>query len=408
LENSINIYHKGSRVSASVNLPSSKSESNRALILKACTLNNAIVENLSEARDTRTLIKLLNSDEYTLDVLDAGTAMRFLTGYIALSGQKRIITGTDRMKQRPIGLLVEALRALGADIKYLGQDGYPPLSIEGFQYTGNNKLSIRGDISSQFISSLIMTAPLLPEGLELSLEGKTGSKPYIDMTLSLMNTFGVKGTWQGNTIVIPPQAYKPVRFSVESDWSAASYWYSIAALAKDAEIKLKGLRQSSLQGDRIMADIMPALGVETRFEEGGVVLTKGSAMNSLSYDFSDCPDIAQTIAVICAAKNIRLEMRGLESLRIKETDRIQALQNELHKFGHTLRSSDSETFILEPGTHAAHNQIVVETYEDHRMAMAFAPFGLITPIRIVDPEVVEKSYPRFWEDLVLAGFQISN
>ncbi len=408
MENSINIYHQDASVMASVNLPSSKSESNRALILKACTKNNAIVENLSEARDTRTLIKLLASDEQTLDVLDAGTAMRFLTAYTALSGQKKVITGTPRMQQRPIGLLVEALRSLGASIRYTQQEGYPPLSIEGFQYTGNKRLSIRGDVSSQFISALLMTAPLLPEGIELSLEGKIGSRPYIEMTLTLMKTFGVEAYWQDNTIIVPPKAYKPVRFSVESDWSAASYWYSIAALAKDAEIKLKGLRQASLQGDRIMADIMPALGVETRFEEGGVVLTKCSAMTSLSYDFSDCPDIAQTIAVICAAKNIRMEMRGLESLRIKETDRIQALQNELYKFGHTLREDSPEVFILEPLTHAAQKNLVVETYEDHRMAMAFAPFALITPIRIQNPEVVEKSYPRFWEDLVLAGFQISN
>lgn len=406
MNNAYTIEHATGQVSTIVGLPASKSESNRALIINACTHNQCDLINLSEARDTRTLRRLLQSGDEVLDVIDAGTTMRFLTAYMSVTGQRKTLTGTERMQQRPIGILVEALKQIGADIRYKNIEGYPPLETYPFQYNNNNTINIRGDISSQFISALLLVSPLLPEGLKLNLEGKIGSRPYIEMTLALMENFGVKAEWTGNTIYVPKQTYQPRTFHVESDWSGASYWYSIAALANEAEIKLNGLKQHSLQGDSVIADFMPQLGVYTRYEENAVVLTKGAHAAEFSYDFTHCPDLAQTIAVIGAAKGIKLHMTGLESLRIKETDRTAALQAELHKFGHTL-SQDGENWTLTPNTHAASNNIVVETYDDHRMAMAFAPLALVQPVTILNPAVVDKSYPRYWEDLTKAGFALA-
>jgi 3-phosphoshikimate 1-carboxyvinyltransferase len=264
---------------------------------------------------------------------------------------------------------------------------------------------VRGDISSQYISALLMVAPLFPQGLTLELQGKVGSKPYIQMTLSLMKHFGVEGTFNNNTITIPAQSYRANQYTVESDWSGASYWYSLVALAKDASVELKGLRPESFQGDSVIATIMEHLGVRTTYIASEVVLTKTHVAEPFRFDFTDCPDLAQTVAVVAAAKNVAVEMTGLESLRIKETDRIAALQQELQKIGGDLEDVGEGLFRVKPAT-AISDHPVFHTYEDHRMAMAFAPVALLTPITIEEPSVVKKSYPRFWQDLEQLGFDI--
>ena len=400
--------HSG-KIHCSVTPPASKSESNRVLIIDALAGKMSELYNLSNARDTQTMIRLLGSDDKTLDVLDAGTTMRFLTAYTAVKGEERILTGTKRMQERPIRLLVDALRELGATINYLGNEGFPPIETKAFDKNNakTNQLKIKGDVSSQYITALLMIAPQLPQGLKLELLGKVGSKPYIQMTLSLMKLFGVSAEWEGATITIPHQDYKPTAYQVESDWSAASYWYSIAALATDAKIELHGYIKNSLQGDSTIVEIMDKLGVKSTFTEKGVLLERKQAAKALTQDFTDCPDLAQTIAVICAAKGIDCTMTGLESLRIKETDRIAALQNELRKFGGDLvEVIPNEQFKVTSNCFMV-NQQIVTTYEDHRMAMAFAPLAMLGELTIEHPKVVEKSYPHYWEDLIIAGFKLS-
>ncbi|MTI29380.1 3-phosphoshikimate 1-carboxyvinyltransferase, partial [Xanthovirga aplysinae] len=366
------------------------------------------LQNLSDARDTQTMRRLLKENAHTLDVLDAGTTMRFLTAYLTATQQDRILTGTARMCQRPIHVLVEALKELGASINYLKEEGYPPIHIKGFPKQQTQNLSIRGDISSQYISALMMIAPCLENGLKLQLTGKIGSKPYIEMTRSLMKLFGVESHWDNQIISISPQSYQPTTYRIESDWSGASYWYSFVALAEDAEIKLLGLRKDSYQGDIAIARIMQQLGVESIFDKEGVLLRKKDSLNSTSIDFSDCPDLAQTVAVICAANSIRCEMRGLESLRIKETDRILALQNELAKIGATLIENEPGLWELIPAeSFHLPEDLKISTYEDHRMAMAFAPLATKGDIIIEEPDVVNKSYPGFWEHMKLVGFSTS-
>lgn len=392
----------------SIRVPASKSESNRALIIKALA-NQGVIHNLSTARDTLTMDKLLHSKDHTLDAFDAGTTMRFLTAYLAIKGQNRIITGTKRMCERPIGILVEALKQLGANIEYMENDGYPPLHFKGFRSSGTEKIQIRGDISSQYISAILMISPLLENGLILELMGKIGSKPYIDMTLGIMKHFGVSVQFEKNTIYIPPQSYGYASFEVESDWSGASYWYSIAALAPKADIILKGFKLPSLQGDSIIKDIMVDLGVETRFESGDIQLTKSSHREEVQIDFADFPDLAQTIAVVCAVKGIYARMTGLQSLRIKETDRIAALQKELSKLNCQLIERNANEWELIPATHMSiPDKLHFTTYDDHRMAMAFAPIATHTDIILENPCVVQKSYPSFWKDMEIAGFQINS
>lgn len=397
--------HTGT-VNCSVTPPSSKSESNRVLIMDAITGRKCQLSNLSNARDTQTMIRLLKSQDKTWDVLDAGTTMRFLTAFTSISGTERVLTGTQRMKERPIKLLVDALKTLGANISYLEKEGYPPISIKPFDpaSVAVNKLIIRGDVSSQYITALLMIGPVLPKGLELELTGKVGSKPYIAMTLSLMKHFGVDAEWKENIIRIPHQDYKPAAYTVESDWSAASYWYSIAALANQAEIEIKGYKNESLQGDRVIADIMKNLGVSSEFTGSSVILRKKAHADVFEHDFTDCPDLAQTVAVICAAKGIVATLSGLESLRIKETDRIAALQNELNKFGADLVEIEKDVkYKVLPGKFSVADQCVA-TYKDHRMAMAFSPLALLGDVKIENPDVVEKSYPHYWDDLKIAGF----
>lgn len=386
-------------------LPSSKSESNRALIINALAKGHDNLSNLAEARDTQTMMRLLASNDPIADVIDAGTTMRFLTAYYAVTGQVKTMTGTPRMCERPIGILVDALRELGAQIDYVKTEGYPPLQLNGFDFKGNNRLTIRGDVSSQYISALLMVAPLLPEGLTLEITGELGSKPYIEMTLKQMEAFGVQAQadWDAKTITVAPQAYNPIQYAVESDWSGASYWFSVVALSDkaDASLELLGLKENSLQGDSVVTDIMSHLGVKSEYTGRGFKLTKIEPATSLEWDFTNCPDLAQTICVVAAAKNIPLTLTGIESLKVKETDRIMALQNELIKFGATLKEVETNhKYQLTPA--AAERQAVpvsVHTYDDHRMAMAFAPLALVEDVVIEEPDVVVKSYPSFWNHL---------
>lgn len=401
----LTLAHPTGIIKGRVQLPASKSEANRALLIAALAGGKSDLRNLSEANDTQLLRKLLQSDSETVDAEDAGTVMRFLTAYYAITGQQKTLTGTDRMCQRPIKVLVEALRDLGAGIAYLGEEGYPPLQISGFKSSGKKHLTVRSDISSQYISALLMVAPLLPEGLELELDGKISSRPYIEMTLALMQHFGVDASFEGNTITVSHQKYQPTTFTVESDWSAASYWYSMVALALEADITLLGLREDSYQGDKAIVDIMRRLGVHTEIKQEGIRLTKKHGEKRLGYDFSNCPDLAQTIVALCVALGVNLEMTGVESLRIKETDRIQALQIEVLGMGSSLEEITSGVFQMKPSL-LKHADQSIRTYQDHRMAMAFAPLALLQPIRIQDPGVVRKSYPRFWDNLQKVGFEV--
>ncbi len=387
-----------------IQLASSKSESNRALIMQALSGEKIELDNLSEARDTQTMMRLLRSDEQELNVLDAGTTMRFLLAYCTVAKPGKVLRGTPRMHERPVKLLVDALTKLGASVEYLQNEGYPPVKLNGLpEGQKQSTVSIRGDVSSQYISALLMIAPTLPDGLKLTLEGKIGSRPYIAMTLGLMQRFGINYLWEDNIINIASQDYGKGSYTIESDWSGASYWYSLVALAEKAEVKLLGLRKDSLQGDIAIVEIMDKLGVTSTFDEEGVLLQKKEAVEELSYDFSDCPDLAQTVAVTCAAKGIPCTMMGLESLYIKETDRVAALRAELNKLGASLLE-DKDTWELKPGVNLKEVESVqIHTYEDHRMAMAFAPLAALMDVVIEDPDVVVKSYPGFWKDLDQAG-----
>ncbi len=389
-----------------ITLPASKSIANRALIIDALSGGHSTIENLSEARDTQTMKRLLNSGDHVLDVLDAGTTMRFLTAYLAVSEKSNVLTGTERMRQRPIKVLVEALLELGANISYLEDAGFPPIKIDTFGEQRSNRLQVRGDISSQYISALLMIAPTLPRGLTLELTGKVGSKPYIAMTLSVMESFGVKANWENNWVEVPPQAYQPTHYYVEPDWSAASYWYSIAALSTGGDITLRDLKEVSLQGDSVIANLMKPLGVATTFTDEGAVLHRTKHVEHTSIDFTHCPDLAQTIAVVCAVKGITCEMTGLESLRIKETDRIAALQNELGKLGSKIVEDEGKWQLMPSNNPMDDQEITVKTYEDHRMAMAFGPLATHMDVSILDPAVVNKSYPGYWKDLQRASFNV--
>jgi len=389
-------------------LSSSKSISNRALLLNALSGNQSLVSNLSEARDTQLMKKLVGSSDKVIDVMDAGTTMRFLTAYFALTGKNKTLTGTDRMKQRPIGLLVDALRSLGASIEYLEKGGFPPIEIKGFASQKTAELQIPGDVSSQYISALMMVAPVLPQGLTIHLTGKVGSVPYIQMTAAIMLEFGIscEMDFEKQVIHIEPSSFLPGEVVVEADWSAISYWYGFTALSKEASITLPNVSAQSLQGDRVIVDIMKYLGVQSSFGNQSLILTKGPHESFLEWNFKDCPDLAQTVLPVCAAKGITGKFTGLESLRIKETDRIAALQNELAKIGATLTEPQPGQWILSPGKIPT-APITINTYHDHRMAMGLAPWATLTDLKIEDPSVVNKSYPGFWEDMKTVGFTLS-
>ncbi len=396
------------KIHTTIQLPSSKSISNRALIINALGNGTHHPENLSDCDDTRVMIRALNDDKETIDIMAAGTAMRFLTAYLSVTPGTRIITGTERMQQRPIQVLVNALRELGADIEYVANDGFPPLRITGRELR-KDTISLPGNVSSQYISALLMIAPVLTNGLTIRLTGDIISRPYINLTLQLMNDFGVRAEWtDDHRLKVEPQAYHSIPFYVESDWSAASYWYQIVALSKEAEVTLPGLFKDSYQGDSQVAGIFRSLGVETIYKDKTVILKKnGKSVERLDYDFINQPDLAQTFVVTCALLNIPFRFSGLQSLKIKETDRMAALITEMRKLGYILHETDGSVLSWEGERCTTEEHPAIDTYEDHRMAMAFAPTCLALPeILINNPQVVSKSYPRYWEDLRQAGFII--
>ncbi len=405
------------KIKGHIRLAGSKSISNRALIVQALCEDDFAIEGLANAKDTVTLQALLASDEELLDVGAAGTTFRFLTAYLCTTAGSQILTGSERMKQRPIGVLVEALRKLGAKIDYLENEGYPPLRIgESTNFGQQAKLTIPASTSSQYITALLLLGPTLPQGIELTLDGKIVSRPYIEMTLGLMAHFGVNYKWEGNVISVSAQAYQAKPFMVEADWSAASYYYSLAAMSEECDLQLDGLFANSFQGDAALQELYRHFGVQTSFNETGLQLLKPAgalAVQLFECDFLTCPDIAQTLAVSCAGLGVQGLFTGLETLRIKETDRIAALKIELGKVNSFFSAlparmsggSGQEYFMLE-GKAEWDQAPSFATYEDHRMAMAFAPFGMLHPIQIEEPDVVVKSYPDFWRDFTALGFQI--
>lgn len=412
-------------VHASIQLPASKSISNRALILHSLAHGNILPCNLSDCDDTRVMIRALNGNPELIDILAAGTAMRFLTAYLSVTPGTRIITGTQRMQQRPIRILVDALRELGAQIEYVNNEGFPPLRITGGELK-KEEISLAGNVSSQYISALLMIGAVLPKGLCLNLTGDIISRPYINLTLQLMRDFGAQADWStDNSINVSPSGYRDVPFTVESDWSAASYWYQIMALGgiknkgmKSKEvngaeqvnesIELLGLFPHSYQGDSRGAEVFSRLGIKTEYTQGGVRLTRyGTPVEYLEEDMVDIPDLAQTFVVTCCLMNIPFRFTGLQSLKIKETDRITALITELHKLGYVVRSEQDSILMWDGERCPAEEVPVIATYEDHRMAMAFAPACLVLPqIKIEEPQVVSKSYPTYWDNLRQAGFEI--
>lgn len=396
------------RINAEIQLPASKSISNRALIINALSKGTHTPDNLSDCDDTKVMIKALTSLDETIDIMAAGTAMRFLTAYLSVTEGTKVITGTQRMQQRPIEVLVNALRTLGADIEYASNEGYPPLRISGKPLEGG-AVSLKGNVSSQYISALLMIAPVLKNGLKLTLTGDIISRPYIKLTLQLMKDFGAKAQWTtDDCIEVLPQPYTSVPFTVESDWSGASYWYQMAALVPEAKVELLGLFPNSYQGDSKVAQLFESLGVETTFTSRGALLTKtGTCCERMDYDFINEPDLAQTFVVTCAIKGIPFRFSGLQSLKIKETDRMAALIAELGKLGYVLREEENSVLSWDDERQPVSANPAIKTYEDHRMAMAFAPACLGFPsVTICDPQVVSKSYPYYWDDLTKAGFSI--
>lgn len=405
-------------VNGTVRLTGSKSESNRALIIRALQGDTVRIENLSEAADTETLMHALESvstavpgeKEVVIDIGPAGTAMRFLSAYLSVTPGQYTLTGSKRMQERPIGVLVDALRTIGAQISYLKNEGYPPLRVKGDLDQQTEFVTIQGDVSSQYLSALLLIAASLPKGLELRIAGELTSRPYVTMTLNMLAEAGIKHTWTDNRIRIHKQVALPTTLYIEPDWSAASYWYSIIALADTGStVFLPGLKASSLQGDMAIAHIMQHLGVSTVFEQDGIRISKTDGKSDVThFDFTECPDLAQTVVVCAAALQRNLSFSGLHTLRIKETDRIAALQNELAKINVQLLEEENEVFRLHTERLSVPNQLTINTYEDHRMAMAFAPLAVVFDgIQIAEPDVVEKSYPDFWNHLKEQGFIIT-
>jgi len=400
---------------SNIYLPGSKSISNRFLILKEVLNLDLKLENISASEDTQHLQKALeqikSKTNSAINIGHAGTDMRFLTAYLSVTDGEWTLTGSDRMKQRPIGELVIALRSLGADISYLEKEGFPPLKIKGKNLSGG-KIEIDGSISSQFISALLLIAPKFKNGLEITLKNEIVSWPYILMTLDLLGEFGMKVSTVLNTIKIAPSLilnHKSLIYSVESDWSAASYWYSLVALSKNAGITLSGLKKSSSQGDSVLAEIYKQFGVLSEFKDDKLILSRNSTITkSFSYDFTNCPDLAQTVAVTCFGLGIKAELTGLKTLKIKETDRILALKTELEKFGADVNITENSIMINDKRLRTQDKPVTINTYNDHRMAMAFAPLALtFGQLNIQDPGVVSKSYPLFWEDLKSVGFSVN-
>ena len=393
-----------------IKLPSSKSISNRILIINAFSYSPYTIDNLSDSDDTKVLEEVLNSNTNYFDIGHAGTAMRFLTAFLSKVVGEWTLTGSERMKQRPIGILVEALRKLGACVEYAEKEGFPPLKITGTALKGGT-LELDGSISSQYISALLMIAPTVQNGLRLKLLNQITSRPYIGLTLDLMKLFGIEYSWNGNEIFIDEQNYRPIPYIVEADWSGASYWYAMASLADDCDLLLEGLQLKSLQGDCIQAEwFRDFFGVQSIQEINGVRLLKtlSPAMATLRLDFIENPDIAQTFAVLSVCKGLSFHFKGLQTLKIKETDRIAALKAELSKMGAILTEPVPGELAWDGKTDLKlkQEQPLIATYHDHRMALAFAPAALVLDqIQIDDPMVVTKSYPSFYDDLQKVGFE---
>ncbi len=403
----LKLQHKQPVLEGTVRITGSKSESNRLLLLQAL-FGNFTIKNLSNSEDSDMMQQALASEDQTVDIHHAGTAMRFLTAYFAaFEGRETILTGSSRMQERPIGLLVNALNSLGADISYLKNEGYAPLLIKG-KALDKNKVALEANVSSQYISALMMVGASLPNGIEIQLIGKITSVPYIEMTRSLLTQLGISSTFEEQTIRIDPVSSIEVNeMVVESDWSSASYYYSLAALCDSAKLKLSSYKKDSLQGDSALAEIYTELGVKTTFLDNEILLEKVDMPKAqrVSFDLSNSPDIAQTIAVTCYGLGIECDLTGLHTLKIKETDRLEALKAELTKLGAEIVVSN-DSLHLRPGANFQEN-VTVKTYQDHRMAMAFAPMALRVPIIFEDAEVVNKSYPDFWNDFKSLGFVMS-
>lgn len=400
-------------LNGTIKLSGSKSISNRALIIRALCSEDFPIEGLASANDTALLQELIQSNESVRDAGPAGTTFRFMTAYLALQPGTQVLTGTERMKQRPVRVLVDALRTLGADIEYLENEGYPPLSIGEANLSQSDELEIDAGTSSQYLSALLMIAPTLPNGLRLKLKGTLVSRPYLLMTLRLMEYFGIQHHWEGDVISVAAQSYQAKPFKVEADWSAASYYYIMAAFSDQPNLFLGGLFEDSLQGDSVIVKMMESFGIQSSFNTDGIQITRRavSSLSKFQWDFLECPDIAQSLAVICGGTGRQGYFSGLQTLKIKETDRIAALHQELEKVG--------VHFALEPiidERGVDHYQVtgkadwnaapLLKTYEDHRMAMAFAPLAMFHPILIEDPKVVIKSYPEFWDDLEHIGYEV--
>jgi 3-phosphoshikimate 1-carboxyvinyltransferase len=403
-------------INTTIDLPASKSISNRSLIIHALSGGCLKLVNLSDCDDTKVIIRALEYMPEVIDVKAAGTAMRFLTAYLSVTEGEHTLTGTERMKHRPIGVLVEALRYLGADIEYEGEEGYPPLHIKGHALEGGH-IEVPGNVSSQYISALLIIGPVLKKGLELKLTENIVSRPYIDLTLWTMREFGAHAEWTDvDTITIQPKPYDQKEYLIENDWSASSYWYETLALIDDSEsrLRLSGLMDGSMQGDSVARYLFSILGVKTAFGNKtpgyptDILLTRRlRTIPRLDYDFINSPDLAQTFIAGCAAMDIPFHFTGLGSLKIKETDRIEAMKRELKKLGYVLEDKDG-TELSWTGQRCKASMRPIDTYEDHRMAMAFAPLAIKFPgLRINDPEVVSKSYPHFWENLKQVGFTIT-
>ena len=400
----LTLRHQSGNLHGRIQITGSKSESNRMLLLQAL-YPQITLDNLSNSDDTVAMKSGLESDKNMVDIGHAGTSMRFLSAYYStLENQEKILTGSSRMQERPIGVLVDALRQLGADISYLKNEGYPPLLIKGKQLRAN-EVRLSANISSQYITALMLIAPSLPDGLRLYLEGKITSIPYIEMTLSLLHKIGVDAIFSGQHIqVFPKKDITQITHAVESDWSSASYYFSMVALAKEADVSLSTYKKDSLQGDRVLMDVYQQFGVKSSIENNTLALKKQTMGSThVQLDLSDAPDIAQTIAVTCYGLGLSCSLTGLHTLKIKETDRLVAMQNELSKLGATIEITD-KSLHLHKRTNPIRPNVLIETYHDHRMAMAFAPLGLLVPIRIQDADVVTKSYPGFWKDLEQNGF----
>lgn len=407
----IHLHLQNGIIPASLQISGSKSETNRLLLLQTLYSGITII-NASESDDSEAIRKALAGNDEVVDIHHAGTAMRFLTAYYAIrEGREVVLTGSQRMKERPIGVLVDALRSLGADIEYAENEGYPPLKIKGKKLTTNG-VSIKADISSQYITALLLIAAKLENGLEIALEGEITSRPYLEMTLSLLDEVGIQTTFKGNTIRVSPTTdnRQPTTITAESDWSSASYFYSVIALAEiGTSVTLSSYKQNSLQGDNALVEIYKELGVITEFKDTAITLTKVSRqLSTVNCQLNNTPDIAQTIAVTCFGLGIGCNLTGLHTLKIKETDRLEALKTELEKFGANV-SITNDSLTLE-----SHNLFqskseagkAIATYNDHRMAMAFAPLAIKVPVIIQDAGVVSKSYPAFWGDLRKIGFSV--